>query len=86
MLSQLLETLELEAQLEKEATPSKLSVETSSETYTFGKEIPVGIDREVEEDTPVTMDHDCGPDPPPIPPMPPIDPFVRPRCLPIAVP
>ena len=85
-VSPLLETLELEAQLEKDAIPSKLSDETSSETYTFGKEILVGIDREVKEDTPVIMDQDRGPDPPPIPPMPPIDPLVMPRGLPIVVP
>ena len=85
-VSPLLETLELEAQLEKEATPSKLSGETSSDTYTFGKEIPVGIDKEVRKYTSVTMDQERGPDPPPIPPMPPIDPLVRPRGLPIVVP
>ena len=85
-VSPLLETLELEAQLEKQATPCKLSGETSSETYTFGKEISVGIDRDVEEDTQVTMNQDHGLDPPPIPPMPPIDPLVRPRGLSIVVP
>ena len=85
-VSPLLETIELEAQLGKEGTPSKLSGETSSGTYTFGKEIPVGIDRKIGEDTPVTMDQDRDPDPPPIPPMPPIDPLVRPRGLPIVVP
>ena len=40
----------------------------------------MGIDREVGEDTPVIMDQDRGPDPPPI------DPLVRPRGLPIVVP
>ena len=84
-VSPLLETLEVEAQLEKEVTPSKLNGETSSKTYTFRKEIPVGIDREVGEDIPVTMDQKRGMDPPPIPLMPPIDPLVRLRGLPIVV-
>ena len=85
-VSPLLETIELEAQLEKEATPSKLSSETSSGTYTFGEEILVGIDRQIENHTTVTMDQDRGLDPSPIPPMPPIDSLVRPRGLPIMVP
>ena len=85
-ISPLLETLGLEAQLGKEATPSKLNGETSPDTCTFGEEIPVGIDREVENDIPVIMNQDRGSDPPPIPPMPPIDPLVRPRGLPIVVP
>ena len=63
-----------------------MSSETSSETYTFRKHILVGIDREVGEDTPVTMDQERGIDLPPIPPMPPIDPLVRPRGLPFVVP
>ena len=46
-VSPLSETLEVGAQLEKEATPSKLSGETSSETYTFREEIPIEINREV---------------------------------------
>ena len=79
IVSPLLETLELEAQLEKVVTPSKLSGETSSNTYIFGKKISVGIDKEVGKDTSVTMDQDPSPDPPPIPPMPHIDPLVRPR-------
>ena len=85
-ISPLLETLEVEAQLEKEATPSKLNGETSSETHTFREQILTGIDREVEEDTPLIMAEERGMDPPPIPPMPPIDPLVRPRGLPIVVP
>ena len=40
-VSPLLDTLEVEAQLDKEATPSKLSGETLSETNTLGKEILV---------------------------------------------
>ena len=63
-INPLLKTLGLEAQFGKDATSSKLSGETSSGTYTFGKEIPV------------TMDQERGPDPPPILPMPPIDPLV----------
>ena len=62
-----------------------MSGETSSETYTFGKEILVEIDREVGEDTPVTMAKEHGMDRPFIPPMPPIDPLVRPRGLLIVV-
>ena len=72
--------------MRKKATPSKFSGKTSSGTYTFGKEIPVGIDREVENDIPVTKDQDRGLDPPLIPPMSLIDPLVRPRGLPIVVP
>ena len=45
-VSPLLETLEVEAQLEKEATPSKLSGETSSETNTLREGIPIEIDRD----------------------------------------
>ena len=85
IVSPLLETLRVEAQLEKWATPSKLSGETSSEIYTFRKEIPVEIDREVGDDTPVIMAEERGMDPPPILPMPSIDPLVRPRGLPIVV-
>ena len=54
-VSPLLETLKVEAQLEKEATHSKSSGETSSETNTFREKTPIEIDREVREDTPVTM-------------------------------
>jgi hypothetical protein len=82
----LLETLKVEVLLEKEVTLSKLSGETSSETYTLRKEIPIDIDREVREDIPVTMDQDRRVDPPPMSPMSPIDPLVRPRGLPIVVP
>ena len=74
-INPLLETLEVEVQLEKEATPSKLSGDTSSETHTFREEILVGIDREIEEDTPVTMAKERRMDPLPIPPMPRIDPL-----------
>jgi hypothetical protein len=85
-VSPLLETLGVEAQLEKDATHSKLSGETSLKTYTFREEIPIDIDREVGEDTPVTISEERGMDPPPIPPMSSIDPLVRPRGLPIVVP
>ena len=85
-VSPLLETLEIGAQLEKEATPYKLSDKTFPDTYTFREKIPVRIDREVEEDTSVMMAEECGMDPPLIPLMPPIDPLVRPRALPIVVP
>ena len=84
-VSPLLGTLEVEAQLEKKATPSKLSGETSSETYTLRKGIPIEIDRDRRVDTPLTMDQGGGGNPP-IPPIPPIDPLVRPRGLPIVFP
>ena len=72
----------------KEATSSKLGGETSSETDTFRKGTPIGIDRDTRVDTPVTMDQGGGGDPPipPVPPIDPIDPLVRPRDLPIVVP
>ena len=63
----LLDTLESEAQLEKEATPSKLSGETSSEYYIFREEFLVDVDRELRGSVPVIMDPDRGMDPPPIP-------------------
>ena len=85
IISPLLDTLEAEAQLEKEAAPSKLSGEISSETYTFREEVPIYIGREVGEDIPVTMAEERGMNLPPIPPMSPIDPLVRPRGLPIVV-
>ena len=70
--------------LEKESIPFKLSDETSSETNTFKKEISIDIDREVGEESPITMDpEDEGGIPPPIPF---IDPLGRPRGLPIVVP
>ena len=81
-----LDTLESEAQLEKEATPSKLSGETSLENYTLRKKIPVEVDRRLLDSALVTIDPDRWMDPPPIPPIPPIDPLVRPRGLPIVVP
>lgn len=84
-VSPLLEILEVEPQLVKEATSSKLSDETLSETYTFGEEILIGTDRKVGEDTPVILAEKRGMDLPPIHAMPPIDPFVRPRGLPIVI-
>ena len=79
-VSSLLETLEVEAQLEKKTIPSMLSGEISSETYSFTKEILIDIDKEVGEDTPVNMDQDRGMD------SLPIGPLVRLRGLPIEVP
>ena len=82
--SPLLENLEVDTQLEEEATPSKLSGDTSSKTDRVREEVLVEIDRGLGVDTPVTMAQDGeggGP-----PPMPPIDPLVRPRGLPILVP
>ena len=52
------DTLESETQLEKEATPSKLSGETSSETYTPRGEVPIEVDRGLLDSAPVTMDAD----------------------------
>ena len=49
-VSPLLETLGVEVQLEKKkTTPSKLSGETSSETYIFREEIPIDIDRDINK-------------------------------------
>ena len=79
-VSSLLETLEVEAQLEKKTIPSMLSGEISSEDYSFTKEILIDIDKEVGEDTPVNMDQDRGVD------SLPIGPLVRLRGLPIEVP
>ena len=79
----LLGTLEEEAQLEEESTPSKLSDATSSNTDTIRKKIPIEMDREVGMDTPITMAQEGGGMNPP--PIPPIDPLVRPRGLPILV-
>ena len=86
-VSSLSETLEVEAQLEREATPSKLSGETSSKTNTFREGTLIGIDRDTEVNTSVIMDPRGGRDPliPPVPPIDPIDPLVRPRSLPIVV-
>ena len=81
----LLDTLESEAQLYKEATPSKLSGETSSENYTLREKLPIEIDKGLLDSAPVTIYPDRGMDPPPIPPISPIDPLVRPRGLPIVV-
>ena len=55
-ISPLLDTLKVEAQLKIETTPSKLSGETSLETFSFREEIPIDIDRGVWEDTLVIMD------------------------------
>ena len=82
--SSLLENLGVETQLEKHATPPKLSSETLSETEVGRGETSVGIDRGIGVDTSVTMAQDGergGP-----PPIPPIDPLVRLRGLPILVP
>ena len=82
-----LETLGVDAQLEKETTLYELSGETLSEIDTFTKKIPIEIDRKVGGNTPVTMGqegHEMNP--PPIPPMPPIDSLVRLRGVPIVVP
>jgi len=54
IVSPLLGTLELDIQLE-EATPSKLSGETSLETNTVRKKVLVEIDRKIGVDTPSTM-------------------------------
>ena len=51
------------------------------------EKIPIDIDRELEEESPVTMNHGDGDGVPPhIPLIPPIDPLVRPRGLLILVP
>ena len=71
-VSPLLYTLEVEAKLKKEAIRFKLNGKISSETYTFREEILVKIEREIREDTPITMAKELGMDPPPIPPMPPL--------------
>ena len=87
-VSPLLGTLEVEAQLEKEATPSKLSDETSSETDTLREGIPIEIDRDIGVDTPITIAQGGGRilSIPPVPPIDLIDSLVRPRNLPIVVP
>ena len=82
----LLETLESETQLVKEATPSKLSGETPLEIYTFREEIPIDVDKGMRGNKPVTMVLDRGMNPQLIPPMSPIYPMVRPKGLPIVVP
>ena len=65
-VSPLLGTLEEETQLEEEATPSKLSGETSLDTDAVRKDIPTEIDREIGMDIPVTMtQEEGGMDPPP---------------------
>ena len=82
-VSLVLETLGVDPQLEREATPFKLSGETFLKSDTVREEIPIDIDREVGKKTPVNMDpRDGGGVPPPIPA---IDPLVRPRGLPIVV-
>ena len=81
----LLDTLEPEAQLEKEATPSKLKGKISSENYTLREELLIEVDKGLLDSAPVTMDPDRGMDVPSIPPIPPIDPLVRLRGLPIVV-
>ena len=86
IVSPLLETLDVEARLEEEATPSKLSEDTPLGIETLKEEVPVEIDRKVGEDTPIFMAQEGGGmDLPPIPPVPPIDQLVRPRGLPILV-
>ena len=84
-VSSLSETLEVEAQLETKAIPSKFGGETSSETDTLREGIPIGIDRDTGVDTPVTMDQEGGGNPPIplVPPINPIDPLVRPLGLPM---
>jgi hypothetical protein len=54
----LLRILEVDAQREEEATPSKLSGKTSLETDTVKKKMPVEIDRGIGVDTPITMDQE----------------------------
>jgi hypothetical protein len=66
IVSPLLGTLKVEAQLDKDATPSKLSEETSLGIDTLREEVPIKIDREVKLNTPVTMAQEGGGmDPPP---------------------
>ena len=64
-ISALLDTLESEAQLEKEATLSKLSGETSSENYTFREKFLIEVDRGWLGNTQIIMDPDRMMDPPP---------------------
>ena len=75
-VSSLLGTLEEDTQIEEEATPSKLSDETSSVTDTVRKEIPIEVDREIGIDTRVTMAQDGEEGVPP--PMPHIGPLIKP--------
>ena len=73
IFSPLLDTLDVEAQLEEGSTPSKSSEDTPLGTETLREEIPIEIDRDVGVDTPITMAQEGGGmDPPPIPPVPPI--------------
>ena len=51
IVSPSLETLDVEARLEEEATPSKLSEDTPLGIETLREEVPVEIDRKVGEDT-----------------------------------
>ena len=64
-ISALLDTLESEAQLEKEATLSKLSGETSSENYTLREKFLIEVDRGWLGNTQIIMDPDRMMDPPP---------------------
>ena len=84
MIVHYLERLEVDIQLEEEATSFKLSGETSSKTDAVRDEFPVETDKEIGVDTPVTMAQD-GEGGGPLP-VPPIDLLVRPRGLPILVP
>ena len=81
----LLDTLESEAQIRKDATSSKLSGETSSENCTPREEFPIDVDRGLRGNALVTINLDREMDPLPIPPMSSIDLLVRPKGLPIVV-
>ena len=79
-VSPLLRNLEVETQLEEEATPSKLIGETLLEIEVGRGGTPIEIDSEVGVDTLVTMAQDGERGGPPS--IPPIDLLVRPRGLP----
>ena len=70
IVSQLLRILEVNAQLEEDATPFKLSCETLSEPNPVREEIHVEVGREIRVDTPITVAQDGeGGGPLPMPPI-----------------
>ena len=84
IVSPMLGNLKVDTQLKEEATPSKLSGETSTETHAIREEILLEVDSGIGVESPVTMDPNGeggG-----LLPVPSIDPLVRPRGLPILVP
>jgi hypothetical protein len=75
IISLLLGTFEVEAQLKEDAIPSKLSEITPLETETVRERSPIKIDKEVGVYTPVTMAQE-GSEVSPILPIDTIDPLI----------